>query len=111
MGSFVVYTLVLPELREMMRARTIRLNVTSIDVLGPVMQAFIDTFNDSPKRKAGLLHQMDEDYYKRVEAIEFAVKSDDGKDTSAEKQAHIVLIGRFKDVENPVKYLFGAQRV
>ncbi|MCY9668403.1 kinase/pyrophosphorylase [Paenibacillus alginolyticus] len=102
LGSFVVYTLVLPELREMMRQEAIRLNVTSIDILGPVMQAFIDTFNDSPKRKAGLLHQMDEEYYKRVEAIEFAVKSDDGKDTSALKQAHIVLLGVSRTSKTPL---------
>lgn len=101
-SSFVVYTLVLPELREMIRQEAIRLNVTSIDILGPVMQAFIDTFKDSPKRKAGLLHQMDEAYYKRVEAIEFAVKSDDGKDTSALKQADIVLIGVSRTSKTPL---------
>jgi regulator of PEP synthase PpsR (kinase-PPPase family) len=102
LGGFVVYTLVLPELREMMRQEAIRLNVASIDVLGPVMQAFIDTFNDSPKRQAGLLHQMDEDYYKRVEAIEFAVKCDDGKDTSAFKQADIILLGISRTSKTPL---------
>lgn len=102
LGGFVVYTLVLPELREMMRQESIRLNVSAIDILGPVMQAFIDTFKDSPKRKAGLLHQMDEDYYKRVEAIEFAVKYDDGKDTSAFTHAHIVLLGVSRTSKTPL---------
>lgn len=101
-GSFVVYTLVLPELREMMRQESIRLNVISIDILGPVMQAFMDTYKDSPKKKAGLLHQMDEEYYKRVEAVEFAVKCDDGKDTSALKQAHIVLLGVSRTSKTPL---------
>jgi regulator of PEP synthase PpsR (kinase-PPPase family) len=101
-GGFVAYTLVLPELREMMRQEAIRLNVSAVDIMGPMMQAFIDTFNDSPKRKAGLLHQMDEDYFRRVEAIEFAVKCDDGRDPQAMKQAHIVLLGVSRTSKTPL---------
>jgi regulator of PEP synthase PpsR (kinase-PPPase family) len=101
-GGFVAYTLVLPELREMMRQEAIRLNVSAVYIMGPMMQAFIDTFNDSPKRKAGLLHQMDEDYFRRVEAIEFAVKCDDGRDPHAMKQAHIVLLGVSRTSKTPL---------
>ena len=101
-GTFVVYTLVLPELREMIRKESIRLNVSTVDILGPVMQAFIDTFNGSPKRQAGLLHQLDEDYYRRVEAIEFAVKCDDGKDTSALNKADLVLLGVSRTSKTPL---------
>ena len=92
-GGFVAFTLVQPELREMIREESIRLNVRAVDIMGPVMQAFIDTFNDSPKRKPGLQHEMDDDYFRRVEAIEFAVKCDDGRDTTALLQAQLVLLG------------------
>jgi len=101
-GGFVAYTLVLPELREMMRQEAYRLNVNAIDIMGPMMQAFIDTFKDSPKRKAGLLYQMDEQYFQRVEAVEFTVNSDDGKDPAAMKQAHIVLIGPSRTSKTPL---------
>ncbi|KIL41356.1 phosphotransferase [Gordoniibacillus kamchatkensis] len=101
-GCFVAYTLVLPELREMMRQESIRLQVQAVDIMGPMMQAFVDTFNDSPKRMAGLLHQMDEDYFQRVEAVEFAVKCDDGRDTEALKHAHIVLLGVSRTSKTPL---------
>ncbi|MBD0380859.1 pyruvate, water dikinase regulatory protein [Paenibacillus sedimenti] len=101
-NGFVAYTLVLPELREMMRQETIRLGVNAIDIMGPMMQAFIDTFKDSPKRKAGLLYQMDEQYFQRVEAVEFTVNSDDGKDPSMMKQAHIVLLGPSRTSKTPL---------
>ncbi|MCS7461785.1 kinase/pyrophosphorylase [Paenibacillus doosanensis] len=101
-GGFVAYTLVQPELREMMREEAIRLGVRAVDIMGPMMQAFIDTFNDSPKRKPGLLHEMDEDYFKRVEAIEFAVKCDDGRDTSSLLKADIVLIGVSRTSKTPL---------
>jgi regulator of PEP synthase PpsR (kinase-PPPase family) len=101
-GGFVAYTLVQPELREMMREEAIRLGIRAVDIMGPMMQAFIDTFNDSPKRKPGLLHEMDDDYFRRVEAIEFTVRSDDGRDTSALLKADIVLIGVSRTSKTPL---------
>ncbi|MDF2669998.1 MAG: phosphotransferase [Paenibacillus sp.] len=101
-GGFVAYTLVQPELREMIREESIRLSVRAVDIMGPVMQAFIDTFNDSPKRKPGLLHEMDDDYFRRVEAIEFAVKCDDGRDTNALLQAQLVLLGVSRTSKTPL---------
>ncbi|WP_019535959.1 pyruvate, water dikinase regulatory protein [Paenibacillus ginsengihumi] len=101
-GGFVAYTLVQPELREMMKEEAIRLGVRAVDIMGPMMEAFIETFNDAPKRKPGLLHQLDEDYFRRVEAIEFAVKCDDGRDTSALLKAQLVLIGVSRTSKTPL---------
>ncbi|WNR42632.1 pyruvate, water dikinase regulatory protein [Paenibacillus roseipurpureus] len=100
--GFIAYTLVLPELREMMRQEANRLQVNAIDIMGPMMQAFIDTFKDSPSRKVGLLYQLDEQYFQRVEAVEFTVNSDDGKDPSTMKQAHIVLLGPSRTSKTPL---------
>lgn len=101
-GGFVAFTLVQPELREMMKEESIRLGVRAVDIMGPMMQAFIDTFNDSPKRKPGLLHEMDDAYFRRVEAIEFAVKCDDGRDSNMLLQANIVLIGVSRTSKTPL---------
>lgn len=101
-GGFVAFTLVQPELREMMKAEAARMGVRSVDIMGPMMEAFIETYNGSPKRKPGLLHQMDENYFQRVEAIEFAVKCDDGRDTHALLHADIVLIGVSRTSKTPL---------
>ncbi|KIL35071.1 phosphotransferase [Cohnella kolymensis] len=101
-GGFIAYTLVQPELRETMREETIRAGVRAVDVMGPMMQAFIDTYNDSPKYKPGLLHEMDENYYRKIEAIEFAVKYDDGKDAKGLLQAQVVLVGVSRTSKTPV---------
>ncbi len=101
-GGFIAYTLVQPELRETMRDETIRHGVRAVDVMGPMMQAFIDTFNDSPKYKPGLLHEMDENYYRKIEAIEFAVKYDDGKDARGLLQAQVVLVGVSRTSKTPL---------
>lgn len=99
-GGFVVYTLVQPELREAMREEAVRLNVRAVDIMGPMMQAFVDTFNDTPKRTPG--HKLDEDYFQRVDAIEFAVNNDDGKDVGAILKADIVILGVSRISKTPL---------
>ena len=101
-GSFVVYTLVLPELREAIREEAVRLNVFAVDVMGPVMEAFVGTFNATPKRKPGLLHTMDQEYYRRIEAIEFTVKCDDGQDAASWKHADLVVLGVSRTSKTPL---------
>lgn len=100
--AFIAYTLVQPELRETMKRESIRAGIRTVDIMGPVMQAFVDTFNDFPLAQPGLLHRMDEDYFRRVEAVEFAVKFDDGRDARGILKAEIVLIGVSRTSKTPL---------
>ena len=52
----------------------------AVDLLNPLMNAFMEKFNKEPNHQPKLLRQLDEEYFRRVEAIEFAVKYDDGRD-------------------------------
>jgi regulator of PEP synthase PpsR (kinase-PPPase family) len=100
--SFVAYTLVQPKLREAMKNEALRLGVRAVDIMGPMLQAFTDTFHDAPKRQPGLLHEMDEYYFKRVEAVEFAVRYDDGRDPTGLTQAQVVLLGVSRTSKTPL---------
>ncbi|EFM11761.1 protein of unknown function DUF299 [Paenibacillus curdlanolyticus YK9] len=100
--GFIAYTLVQPELREMMREEANKHGVRAVDVMGPMMQAYIDTFGTFPKRQPGLLHSMDENYFRRMEAIEFAVRYDDGKDARGLIEAQIVLVGVSRTSKTPL---------
>ncbi|MFF2481795.1 pyruvate, water dikinase regulatory protein [Paenibacillus sp. NPDC058071] len=101
-GGFISYTLVQPELRELMKEEAFRWGVRAVDVMGPMMQAYVDTFGSFPKRKPGLLHSIDDEYFRRMEAIEFAVKYDDGKDARGFMQAQVVLIGVSRTSKTPL---------
>jgi len=101
-GSFVVYTLVLPELREFIQQESARLGVYAVDVMGPVMEAFVNTFNSSPRQKPGRLPMTDPEYFKRVEAIDFSVRCDDGQYTSAWDQADLILLGVSRTTKTPL---------
>ena len=101
-SALIAFTLVQPELREVMKEEAIRCNVRAVDVMGPMMQAFIDTFNDAPKNKVGLMQEMDEQYFRKIDAVEFAVKYDDGKDVKGLQLAQVVLIGVSRTSKTPV---------
>ena len=101
-GGMVIYTIVQPELREAIKEEAIRLGVRTVDIMGPMMQAVIDTFNDTPKRLPGLLHRLDDDYFRRIEAVEFAVNNDDGKDVGAILKADIILLGVSRVSKTPL---------
>jgi len=101
-GGFIVYTLVEPVLRETMREESMRQGVRAVDVMGPMLQAYIDTFNEVPKRQPGLLHELDDDYFRKIEAIEFAVKYDDGKDIRGALKAQVILLGVSRTSKTPL---------
>ncbi len=101
-GGIVAYTLVQPELRDTMKQESIKRDLRAVDVMGPMMQAYIDTYNDAPKQKPGLRQELDEEYFKRIEAIEFAVKYDDGKDVRGLMKAEVLLIGVSRTSKTPL---------
>ncbi|MCR8844507.1 kinase/pyrophosphorylase [Paenibacillus sp. SC116] len=101
-GGFIAYTLVQPELRETMKMEGVRAGVRTVDILGPMMQAFVDTFHDSPHRQPGLMYQIDDEYYRRIEAIEFAIRCDDGKYVKGYEEADVVLLGVSRTSKTPL---------
>lgn len=101
-GGFIAYTLVQPDLRLKMKQESIFKEVRAVDVMGPMMQAYIDTFNDAPKPDPGQRQVLDAEYFRRIEAVEFAVKYDDGKDFRGLKLADVVLIGVSRTSKTPL---------
>ncbi|MBE3590134.1 MAG: kinase/pyrophosphorylase [Firmicutes bacterium] len=98
----LVYTLVDPELRAFVREEAERLDLPAVDVLGPVIDAFARVSKTQPRLQPGLIHRLDAGYFRRVEAIEFAVKYDDGRDPSGLVDADVVLLGVSRSSKTPV---------
>ncbi|HAA89130.1 MAG: Putative pyruvate, phosphate dikinase regulatory protein [Thermoanaerobacterales bacterium 50_218] len=109
--SVIVYTLVIPGLREELEELARARNIPTVDVLGPMLDALAQVTDAAPKLQAGLLHRMDDDYFRRVEAIEFAVKYDDGKDPRGLLHADVVLIGVSRTSKTPVCMYLAHKRI
>ncbi|MEH6941222.1 pyruvate, water dikinase regulatory protein [Bacillus sp. JJ722] len=108
--AIIAYTLVRPHDREYMKSRSIEEGIVAYDIIGPLMDTLQDTLNLSPVYEPGLVRKLDEDYFKRVEAIEFAVKYDDGRDPRGILRADIVLVGVSRTCKTPLSQYLAHKR-
>src|SRR2546421_8867312 len=92
-AAVVVYTLVKPELREAMRTLCRRARVHYCDLLGHPIEAVARVSGMAARMTPGARHALDARYFQRMEAIEFAVKFDDGVGGRSFNKADIVLVG------------------
>ncbi|ANQ64393.1 pyruvate, water dikinase regulatory protein [Staphylococcus equorum] len=100
--AIVVYTLVKPEIRKYMEVKIKEYEIKSVDIMGPLMNILLDKIDEQPYFEPGLVHQLDEAYFKKIDAIEFAVKYDDGKDPKGLSKADIVLLGISRTSKTPL---------
>lgn len=110
-NGMIGFTLVDPDLRTYVNQETKKAGVEAIDIMGPMIQSMERAFSRTPRLEAGLVHQLDEDYFKRVEAIEFAVKYDDGRDSRGIQRADIVLIGVSRTSKTPLSQFLAHKRL
>ncbi|HEY8449445.1 MAG TPA: pyruvate, water dikinase regulatory protein [Bacillota bacterium] len=107
----VFYTLIMPELRELMARGAAEAGIPAVDVMGPALEALRRILNIDPKLEPGRMHRLDESYFRRVEAVEFAVKYDDGKDPRGLLHADVVLIGVSRTSKTPVSMYLAHRRL
>lgn len=70
--------------------------------MSPLLKLFENYLGFEPMKEPGVTHKLDENYFKKVEAVEFAVKYDDGKDPRGVKKADIVVIGVSRTSKTPL---------
>lgn len=100
--SVIVYTVVVEELKDYIIEEGLECDVPTVDLLTPALRAMEEVLGFKPKGESGLLRKLDENYFKKVEAVEFAVKYDDGKDPRGIKKADIVLVGISRTSKTPL---------
>lgn len=108
--GIICFTLVDPNLREYLSEQANKMSIEAIDIMGPVINSMERFFNKEPSLEAGLVHKLDDDYFKRVEAIEFAVKYDDGRDPRGIARADIILIGVSRTSKTPLSQYLAHKR-
>lgn len=109
--SIIGFTLVDPELRSYLNNRAKEMGIAAIDIMGPMMNEMEQVFKNPPRLEPGLIHKLDEEYFKRVEAIEFAVKYDDGQDSRGISRADIILIGVSRTSKTPLSQYLALERL
>jgi len=101
-GALVVYTLVRSEQRVIVNDRAAQYGVQAVDLMGPLMLRIGRWLGEAPVSTPGLLHRLDEEYFRRIEALEFAVKNDDGQHPRNFKHAQMIIVGVSRTSKTPV---------
>jgi len=106
--AMVVFTLVRPELRDHFNEQATRLGVRHVDVIGALISQIGRYLEAAPMNIPTGEMPLSQEYFRRVEAIEFAVKSDDGKEPRNLQKADLVLAGVSRTSKTPLStYLAG----
>ncbi len=100
--TLVVHTFASRTLREYMSRVAEAEGADSVDVFGPLVDKLAGFFHKQPVSKPGLLHQVDDEYFDRVEAIEFAIRHDDGASVEDLEEADIILVGVSRTSKTPL---------
>lgn len=101
-NSLIVYTNVVQDTRNYIEKVAKELSLHTVDVMGEPMRQIEDILGYEPLREPGLIRRLDENYFKKVECVEFAVKYDDGKDPRGAKKADICLVGISRTSKTPL---------
>ncbi len=97
----VIFTLVDEKMRKRLTDRCEELNVPCVSVLDPIIRSLSSYLQTHAKGVPGLQHQMDDAYFRRVAAIDFTMRHDDGKKLEDLKEADIILVGVSRTSKTP----------
>ncbi|SFE29171.1 pyruvate, water dikinase regulatory protein [Alteribacillus iranensis] len=110
-NAFIAFTLVIPEKNDYLLKKAQEAGVETVNIIGPMLDKLVSITGRKPKYEPGLVYRLDEDYFRKVEAIEFAVKYDDGRDPRGIMRADIVLIGVSRTSKTPLSQYLAHKRL
>ena len=108
-GALVVYTIVEPDLRSHVKAVAEDLEVAAVDLMGPLVNRLALHLERAPLSVPGLGHTTDAEYFRRIDAVEFTVRNDDGREPRNLRRADIVFLGISRTGKTPLCH-YVAQR-
>jgi regulator of PEP synthase PpsR (kinase-PPPase family) len=101
-GALLVFTVVSTSHRELLRRICDEENVDAVDLIGTLMGKLSSYLGSQPKGVPGLLHAVGDEYFRRIEAVEFTVRNDDGREPRNLPKADLVLVGISRTSKTPL---------
>jgi hypothetical protein len=105
-GALVLYTLVDPSMAEAIKKACDFWGVPSTDVLRPTVEAIASHIGVAPsgisRSSPSRQGRLTEDYFQRIDAVDFTIKQDDGAQPQNLNRAHIVLVGVSRTGKTPL---------
>lgn len=99
----VFYTVVEPEMRKVLHAfEADNEQVLSVDILDESVNVLARATGKRPVGHVGAVREVNDQYFKRIEAVEFTISHDDGRNPQDLTEADIVLIGVSRSSKTPL---------
>src|SRR5678816_2434068 len=108
--ALVVFTVVNAEERDLIGNLVERYNIETVDLIGALISKLAMFLGSAPAGVPGLLHSITDDYFRRIEAVEFAVKNDDGAEPRNLPKADLVLVGISRTSKTPLSTFLAQQK-
>ena len=100
-NSLILYTIVETKLAKYISNQSQKNNVPCFGILGNLILSFSKLLNQKAIHKPSAQHVLDDDYYKRIEAIQFTMSHDDGKKVDDINDADVILLGVSRTSKTP----------
>ena len=111
LNGIIIHTLVVDDLSSHTEAFCKAEGLRCYDILQSLVSDIARSTGINPTKRAGALHRLDDEYFNRISAIEFAVKYDDGKDPKGLLEADLVLLGVSRTSKTPLSMYMANKNV
>lgn len=98
----IIYSLVKDEMQMPIIKFAREHQIQCVDILSPIVEAIQQITHLKPNQKIGAQHSLNQKYFDRISAMEFAVMYDDGKDPKGFLEADVVLLGVSRTSKTPL---------
>lgn len=99
--GLVMYTIVDRQMRRRLEVKCAELQVPAIPALDPLLNAFADYLGLEQTMQTGAQHELDDDYFQRIAALDYTMAHDDGQLTWDLETADVVLVGVSRTSKTP----------
>ena len=100
-NSIILYTIVETKFAKYLSIVSEKNNIPCFGILGNLILNFSKLLNKKAIHKPSAQHVLDDDYYKRIEAIQFSMSHDDGNKLEDVEESDIVLLGVSRTSKTP----------
>ena len=100
--AVIIHTTVARDMRDYLEHRCAVLRLTQVDLFGNLLDTLSLYLRERPEERPGSFHAVGDKYFRRIEAIEYALKFDDGIDMAGLVDADIVLVGISRTSKTPL---------
>lgn len=107
----VLFTIIDENLRRILQKHCHDLGIPAMAILDPVLKGFSSYLGLAPHGVPGLQHAMDDAYFDRMEAVDFALSYDDGRNLEGIGEADVILVGVSRTSKTPTCFFLAKQGI